>query len=62
MFHLASLRVVGALWWPWRFLLGFGITVLVASLSYRFLEQPFLRLKERFTYIPSGPSDDGAQA
>jgi peptidoglycan/LPS O-acetylase OafA/YrhL len=28
-------------------------TIILAALSYRFLEQPFLRLKERFTFIPS---------
>jgi peptidoglycan/LPS O-acetylase OafA/YrhL len=34
-------------------ILSFLITVLVAHLSYRFYEQPFLRLKRRFTIIPS---------
>jgi peptidoglycan/LPS O-acetylase OafA/YrhL len=28
-------------------------TVILAALSYRFLEQPFLRLKERFTFVRS---------
>jgi peptidoglycan/LPS O-acetylase OafA/YrhL len=32
---------------------GFGLTVAIAAASYRFFESPFLRLKERFTYIPS---------
>jgi peptidoglycan/LPS O-acetylase OafA/YrhL len=30
-------------------------TLLVASLSYKFLESPFLRLKKRFTLVPSRP-------
>ena len=33
--------------------LAFAATVTVASLSYRFFEQPFLQLKKRFTFIPS---------
>ena len=41
----------------WRGAVGtviaFGLTVLVAHLSYRFLEGPFLRLKRRFTFVPS---------
>jgi peptidoglycan/LPS O-acetylase OafA/YrhL len=28
-------------------------TIILAALSYRFLEQPFLRLKERFTFVGS---------
>jgi peptidoglycan/LPS O-acetylase OafA/YrhL len=55
VFHLGSIKLAGSLWWPWRCLLGFGITVLVASLSYRLIERPFLRMKERFAYIPSAP-------
>jgi peptidoglycan/LPS O-acetylase OafA/YrhL len=30
-----------------------GMTILLASLSYRFFERPFLNLKKRFTFIPS---------
>jgi len=33
--------------------LAFGVTVLLAMLSYRFWESPFLRLKGRFTWVPS---------
>lgn len=39
--------------WYTFVLLGFGITVVLAMTSYRFLEAPFLRLKERFTLVPS---------
>jgi peptidoglycan/LPS O-acetylase OafA/YrhL len=59
VFHVWGLRTVEGLWWPWRGLLGFAITLGVASLSYRIFEQPFLRLKERFTYIPSVPVSGG---
>jgi peptidoglycan/LPS O-acetylase OafA/YrhL len=42
-----------------HFLLGFltsaTLTVLLAALSYRFLETPFLRIKERFEAVPSRP-------
>ena len=33
--------------------IAFCATVLLAHLSYRFYETPFLRLKRRFTFIPS---------
>jgi len=32
---------------------GICITVLLAHVSYRFYERPFLRFKRRFTFIPS---------
>ena len=32
---------------------GFCVTLLLAAISYRFLEEPFLRMKDRFTYILS---------
>jgi peptidoglycan/LPS O-acetylase OafA/YrhL len=41
--------------WPLRLLLTLGLTVALAAYSYRFLEQPFLRLKQRFTYVRSAP-------
>jgi peptidoglycan/LPS O-acetylase OafA/YrhL len=34
-------------------LIAFGATVLLAALLYRFYETPFLRLKRRFTVVPS---------
>lgn len=39
---------------PYWFL-SLGLTLAVAALSYRFLESPFLRLKERFAYVKSRP-------
>jgi peptidoglycan/LPS O-acetylase OafA/YrhL len=35
--------------------LGLALTLVFAALSYKFLESPFLRLKERFAYITSRP-------
>jgi peptidoglycan/LPS O-acetylase OafA/YrhL len=40
-----------------RCCLSFGLTVAFASASYFLLEKPFLRLKERFTYVKSTPAD-----
>jgi peptidoglycan/LPS O-acetylase OafA/YrhL len=36
-------------------LLGLIITVVISMISYQFLEKPFLRIKERFTFIQSRP-------
>lgn len=33
--------------------LAFCVTLLLAMLSYRFWESPFLRLKQQFTWVPS---------
>ena len=38
-----------------RMVVAMAITMAVASLSYRFLETPFLRLKERFEVVKSRP-------
>jgi len=42
-------------WTAWLVyvLLAFGLNVALAAVSYRWLEAPFLRLKERFTRVPS---------
>jgi peptidoglycan/LPS O-acetylase OafA/YrhL len=37
------------------FLTSATLTVVLAALSYRFLEMPFLRMKERFEAVPSRP-------
>ena len=46
---------------PWfaRLPATFGLTVAIPALSYRLLEQPFLRLKERFRYVRSSPGELG---
>jgi peptidoglycan/LPS O-acetylase OafA/YrhL len=35
---------------------AFLLTVILAALSYQFLERPFLRLKDRFAHVPSRPA------
>jgi peptidoglycan/LPS O-acetylase OafA/YrhL len=51
-------------WWRaplWLYCIAFyamvlGVTFLLAHLSYRYLESPFLRLKEqRFSLLPTAP-------
>ena len=49
---LGSLRVE---LYPVYSLLGLGLTVAFSTASYQFLELPFLKLKERFTYVHSRP-------
>jgi len=44
MFHIESrISYVGACW-----LMGLSVTYVMARLSWRYLESPFLRLKEKF--------------
>jgi peptidoglycan/LPS O-acetylase OafA/YrhL len=59
---LVLYRVVAAVlpasgrWWTMTLSYGlivFGLNVAMAAASYRWLEAPFLRLKERFTGVPS---------
>ncbi len=38
-----------------RVFVAFALTVTMAAISYRWLETPFLRLKQRFTYVVSRP-------
>jgi peptidoglycan/LPS O-acetylase OafA/YrhL len=58
MMNVSSVPVLGI---PINFVLRVGLsfllTVALAAVSYTWLEQPFLKLKDRFTYRPtSGPS------
>jgi len=43
--------------YEWRndvgFVVAFIATIIISVLSYKFFEKPFLRLKKRFTIIPS---------
>ncbi len=68
MYHmLVIVFVINALstWFMWEkelslaqniliYTLSTGLSILVASLSYRFLEKPFIRLKQKHTHIVSG--------
>jgi len=36
-------------------IVGLAFTVMIAAASYRWLEGPFLKLKERFSHIESRP-------
>jgi peptidoglycan/LPS O-acetylase OafA/YrhL len=38
-----------------RVFVALALTVIMAAISYRWLETPFLRLKQRFTYVLSRP-------
>jgi peptidoglycan/LPS O-acetylase OafA/YrhL len=38
-----------------RFFTAFGLTVAMATVSYRYIESPFLKLKKRHTIIESQP-------
>ncbi len=62
MLHLTGILIALNLLhprWGWQLLaakgLGFVITVLLALASYRWIESPFLRLKDRFATVLSRP-------
>jgi peptidoglycan/LPS O-acetylase OafA/YrhL len=38
-----------------RVAVALGVTVSLSAISYRWLETPFLRLKQRFTHVLSRP-------
>ncbi|MGH9678146.1 MAG: acyltransferase family protein, partial [Candidatus Acidiferrum sp.] len=47
--YMQTVRGFCAYW-----LLALALTIAMAAISYRWLEQPFLRLKRRFASVPSG--------
>ena len=62
VFHLFALALVAKqlvvpLGFEGRLLFSFLLTVLLAAVSYKWLEQPFLRLKKRFSYHPAHEED-----
>ena len=48
-FHIIRVSLGATLNWPLSIGIQFGFAIVVAYLSYRFIELPFLRLKRRFT-------------
>lgn len=42
------------------FVLAFMVTVLIAAASHQWFERPFMRMKQRFTFIPSRDSEPAA--
>ena len=64
VFHLAGLQIARSLLGSTLknnssaiscALLGFALTLIFATVSYHWLEKPFLKLKKKFTYVPSRP-------
>lgn len=68
VYHVFALNYVKKLMFIWdvapatestyrlfTFIFGLLLTILISSISYYLLEKPFLRLKERFSSIPSRP-------
>lgn len=69
-FHILALRCAYYLFRNYRHafhltlssIAALGITFVMAAVSFRWLESPFLRLKQnRFTYVPSGPSLESSE-
>jgi peptidoglycan/LPS O-acetylase OafA/YrhL len=59
VYHALMLEIAAKLWPDSRLRMvfaGFGGTVVIAAISYQFLERPFLRLKKRFEHISSRPA------
>ena len=64
VFHVAAIRLVQTvagrtlarpLAGPYVLLIAFSLTVAAAALSYRYLESPFLRAKNRFAQVSTRP-------
>jgi peptidoglycan/LPS O-acetylase OafA/YrhL len=64
MYHILAIRLgqelFGRLPWfankeLWQTIFAFALNVAMAAVSYQLLERPFLRLKDRWTKVPSRP-------
>jgi peptidoglycan/LPS O-acetylase OafA/YrhL len=62
MLHLTGILIMLRLFhpiWGWQLLaakgMGFVMTVILAVASYRWIESPFLRLKDKFAIVLSRP-------
>jgi peptidoglycan/LPS O-acetylase OafA/YrhL len=70
VFHLLSLTLMSKqssllgipLNFERRFVLSFALTVLLSAVSYRWLERPFLRLKDRFARVPTQSALNDSEA
>lgn len=49
-------KPLGILFWIYRALIAYPLTILLAVLSYELLEKRFLKLKRRFTFVESRPA------
>lgn len=55
--HLTPVSLVDSEWlWVWKAVAAAVTTLLLSMVSYRFLEKPFLRLKEKFAFVESRPA------
>lgn len=52
---LEAANIGGAYYTFWQFAPALSITIILAVLSYRYLEKPFLSLKKKFTVVESRP-------
>lgn len=57
LIHFTVIGWFASLWWPAIVVLSLAVSVLIAETSYRFLERPFLSLKDRFAPTPPEASD-----
>lgn len=59
VFHVLALAIASLLfvkYSPLHALTGLALTLLMGAISYRWLEEPFLKFKKRFTHVASGPA------
>jgi peptidoglycan/LPS O-acetylase OafA/YrhL len=53
--RLVDKKAIGLSWYPLIMALELALTIAAAATSYRYLEVPFLRIKERFALVKSRP-------
>lgn len=63
VYHLVALALASLVfkkYSPLHALTGLVLTVIIGAISFRWLEEPFLKLKKRFTHVSSAPIEPGA--